>query len=69
MSEEKPRMTYGMWLKLKSYRKRSFLDRCSLQAKFAKAQLIIAPKGRNGRSMSAALLAQHGIVAPRKEGA
>lgn len=61
------RITRGQWLKLKAMRKQAFLDRCAMQAKFAKAQLIIAPKGRNGRSMNKELLAQHGIVAPRKE--
>lgn len=45
----------------KALRKEAFLTRCAMQAKQAKAKLIIGPKGRNGRTMNAALLAQHGI--------
>ena len=50
-------------------RKASLIATSSLQAKLRKAQdIAITPKGKNGRSMSAALLAQHGISLPTKEG-
>ncbi len=61
------RPTYGEILKMRKERKRAFDLRGSLQAKFHKAQMIITPKGKNGRSMSPELLAKHGITAPRKE--
>lgn len=49
--------------------KRHIITSGAMQAKLAKAKLIITPKGKNGRSMSDALLAQHGISLPAKEGA
>ncbi|MCE5310468.1 MAG: hypothetical protein LLG20_22755 [Acidobacteriales bacterium] len=64
---EKPKLTRGLWLKMKAERKQAFLDRSAMQGKFRKAQDIIAPRGKNGRSMNRELLAAHGISAPRKE--
>lgn len=53
------------YLKARANRKQAFLTRCSWQAKLAKAKLMLTDKGRNGRSMSDALVAAHGIK--RKE--
>lgn len=57
--------TQAKWHRLelerRRIRKKLFLDRCAAQAKQAKALLIIGPKGKNGRSMNAALLEKHGI--------
>lgn len=50
-------------------RRKTLIARCSMQAKVAKAKItVITPKGKNGRSMSDALLAQHGISLPTEEG-
>jgi hypothetical protein len=48
-------------LRRRAIRKRVVLDRCRTQSLEAKAKLIVTPKGKNGRSMNVALLAQHGI--------
>lgn len=45
----------------KRLRKQAFLDRMAMQGKMSKALLIVTPKGKNGRTMNAALLAKHGI--------
>lgn len=46
---------------VKAERKTVHLQRCSMQAKVHKAMQIIARKGKNGKSMNAALLAAHGL--------
>jgi hypothetical protein len=50
-----------LMLRLRAMRKRQLHLRCSMQAKLHKAKLMLRDKGRNGRSMSAALVRAHGI--------
>ena len=55
-------LTRGQFLKLRSLRKAAHIERCSVQAKWAKRCLIADNKGRNGRSMSLELLAHHETI-------
>lgn len=49
----------GNLLKLKSLRRAAHAERCSVQAKAAKARLIQKGKSRNGRSMNQPLIEAH----------
>lgn len=46
---------------LRAERKKILIARCAMQAKVAKAMLIVKLKGKNGMSMNAGLLAAHGL--------
>jgi hypothetical protein len=48
---------------IRAIRKQEISHRASMQGKLSKAMRIIQCKGKNGHSMNAALLAQHGIKA------
>ena len=52
---------HGRLIAARKRRKREFLERCSMQAKLAKAKLMLRDKGRNGRSMNDAMIVAHGI--------
>ena len=56
---EPRRMTRGEYLKLRALRRAAHAERCSVQAKAAKAELIEKGKGRNGRSMSQSMVEAH----------
>ena len=58
------RINYGKLLsEARRERKEALLSRCSIQAKASKAMRIVKLQGKNGHSMSAELLAAHGLNA------
>lgn len=53
---------------LRAERKRILIAKSAMQAKVAKAMLIIKLRGKNGMSMSEGLLKAHGLNAKAKGG-
>lgn len=48
-------------IQIRKLRKQELIQRGAMQAKLAKARLMMADKGRNGHSMNETLIAAHGI--------
>lgn len=55
-------LTRGNLLKLRALRKQAHIERCSVQAKRAKSELIAKGKGNNGLSMNLDLLHHHATI-------